>query len=185
MPDGIRPTQDKVRKALFDILGDMGGLSFLELFAGSGAVGLEALSQGAALTVFVESDHKCAQAIRENISKVTGNDPYLAPGAAAKGAIVSRDVHEAIVSLHDAAKVFDIIFIDPPYYKNMGKKALQTLVDYDILAPTGLIVVQHFKKDDLPDALGVLTLFKNSTYGDTALSFYKKNVPESDIPGDL
>lgn len=164
MPKGIRPTQDKVRKALFDILGDINGLSFLELFAGSGAVGIEALSQGVKEAVFVDTDRECREKIKENLS-VIPLSRYL---------IIPLDVSKAIKRLSQKGKKFDIIFLDPPYYRDLAKKTLQTLSACDILAPYGFMVVQHFKKDNLPDTLGDLALFKQAKYGDTLLSFYRR-----------
>jgi len=164
LPKGIRPTQDKVRKALFDILGDIEGLSFLELFAGSGAVGFEAASRGVAELVLVEYNRDCQLAIEKNIESLKLKACDLYPFEAEK----------AIKSLHRDKRRFDIIFLDPPYYLGVSKKALQMLGAYDILAPTGFIVVQHFKKDDLPESLGVFGLFRTAKYGDTLLSFYRK-----------
>lgn len=166
-PLGIRPTQDKVRKALFDILGDIQGLSFLELFAGTGAVGLEALSQGAKEVMFVEKERRCAKIIKDNLSLLG----YLGYS------VIALDVFEALKQLGKRGEKFDIIFLDPPYYKDLTKKTLQILSACDILTEPGFIVAQHFKKDNLPDALGDLTLFRQARYGDTVLSFYRKLQP--------
>ncbi|MBM3244938.1 MAG: 16S rRNA (guanine(966)-N(2))-methyltransferase RsmD [Candidatus Omnitrophica bacterium] len=163
-PKGIRPTQNKVRKAVFDILGDIEGLSFLELFAGSAAVGLEAKSRGASSIVFVENQRECVQVIRKNLEMLK----------AAGCRIITLSVEKAVEALFNDKKSFDIIFIDPPYYKDIPKKTLQIINAYDILAPNGIMVVQHYSKDDLPDNLGVLSLLKRSKYGDTVLSFYRK-----------
>ncbi|MDD5166911.1 MAG: 16S rRNA (guanine(966)-N(2))-methyltransferase RsmD [Candidatus Omnitrophica bacterium] len=164
MPAGIRPTQDKVRKALFDILGDIEGLSFLELFAGSGAVGFEALSRGIAGLTLVEDNRNCQIAINKTIESLKLESAILCP----------KEAGEAVKMLSKAKKRFDIVFLDPPYYRELAKKTLQMLETYDILAPNGFIIVQHFKKDCLPDKLGVLSLFRQSKYGDTLLSFYRK-----------
>ena len=164
IPKGIRPTQNKVRKAVFDILGDVNGLSFLELFAGTGAVGFEAISRGAAEIELVELDRGCQSTIEENIRALKLESCHLR----------MQETEEAIRDLFSRGKKFDVIFLDPPYYRGLSKKTLQTLSDYDILSGNGLLVVQHFKKDELPDTLGVLSLFKRSRYGDTILSFYKK-----------
>jgi 16S rRNA (guanine(966)-N(2))-methyltransferase RsmD len=161
---GMRPTQDKVRKALFDILGDIEGLSFLELFAGSGAIGFEAASRGVRDLTLVEYSCDCLLAIKKNIEALKLNACNLYP----------QEAREAITKLHKDERKFDIIFLDPPYYLGLSKKTLQILEAYDILAPNGFIVVQHFKKDNLPDALGDLRLFKQAKYGDTVLSFYRK-----------
>lgn len=169
MPAGIRPTQEKVRKAVFDILGDIEGLSFLELFAGSGAVGLEAISRGAQEVALVEHDRDCLAAIGKNVDS-------LRPGACS---IYPKMAEDAVKIFSKEGRKFDIIFLDPPYYKGSGelsltKKTLQTLSSCDILAPCGFIICQHFKKDDLPDQLGVLALLKRKVYGDTVVSFYVK-----------
>ncbi len=164
MPNGIRPTQDKVRKALFDILGDIEGSSFLELFAGSGAVGIEALSRGAKQVVFVENSSDCLKALKNNFTYLLPATYYLLPADAAK----------AIDKLGEERAKFDIIFLDPPYYREMSKKILQMLGAYDILAPNGFVVVQHFKKESLPKESGKLIIIKESRYGDTLLSFYRK-----------
>ena len=167
MPKGIRPTQDKIRKALFDILGDIEGLSFLELFAGSGAVGFEAASRGVRELTLVEYNSSCQLAIRKNISSLKLKSCSLYP----------KEADQAIKSFFQSKTVFDIIFFDPPYYKGLAKKTLQTLGAYDILAPNGLVVIQHFKKDDLPKESGQLQLVKGYRYGDTLLSLYQKKEP--------
>ena len=162
MPKGIRPTQNKVRKAIFDIIQDVEGLYFLELFAGSGAVGLEALSRGAGEVVMIENNCQCQLAIKKNIESFKAANCHLYP----------LETERAIESLHKNRKKFDIIFLDPPYHQELPKKTLQTISAYDILAPDGLIVIQHFKNDDLPDSQGDLTLLKQYGYGDTLLSIY-------------
>jgi len=160
----IRPTQNKVRKALFDILGDIEGLSFLELFAGTGAVGFEAASRGARELVLVESGRQSLLAIKKNMESLRFESCYVYP----------KQAEEAIVALRKDNKRFDIIFLDPPYYDGLAKKILQMLGAYDILAPNGFIAVQHFKKDGLPEKAGNLGLVKESRYGDTMLSLYNK-----------
>lgn len=162
MPKGIRPTQDKVRKAVFDILGDISGLTFLELFAGSAAVGIEALSRGVSELTVVESNHESMKAIKRNIELLKATDCNLYNLEAEKAA--------KLLSLNK--KSFDIIFIDPPYHKDMAKKILQTLEGYDILSPHGLIIVQHFKSEILPKDSLNFSLIKEAKYGDTWLSIF-------------
>ena len=164
MPRGIRPTQDKVRKAIFDILGDVEGLSFLELYAGSGAVGFEALSRGVSELTMVECNHDSVQAIKRNIALLKApacNLYYL-------------DAEKAIKLLSRDKKSFDIIFLDPPYHEGMAKKILHTLEGYDILAPNGLIVVQHPKTELLPEFNLKFSLIKEAKYADTWLSIFRK-----------
>lgn len=164
MPRGIRPTQDKVRKAVFDILGDISGLKFLELYAGSGAVGLEALSRGASSLTMVESNRDSILAIKRNIEMLKASSCNLYHLEAEKGVkLLALD-----------KKRFDLIFIDPPYHGQMAKKILQTLEAYDILAPHGLIIVQHFKSEILPKDSLIFSLIKEAKYGDTWLSIFRK-----------
>jgi len=177
MPMGIRPTQNMARKAIFDIIGDIEGLTFLELFAGSGAIGLEAASRGAKAVVFVENGSECIKVINDNISLVRSSK--ISQAHPKDYLVIRSDANEAVKQLNRQKKVFDIIFLDPPYCKadvedSLTKKTLQTLSAYDILPPTGLIIVQYSKKENLPEHLGVLNLLKLSVYGDTKISFYLK-----------
>ena len=165
MPAGARPTQDKVRKSLFDILKDcIQGAKFLDLFAASGAVGIEALSRGAAFAAFVEGESEKSRVIKLNLDSLGIREAL----------VLTQDAHRAIENFSRQKKNFDIIFLDPPYYQDMSKKTLQCLDDYDILTAQGLVIAQHFKKDQLPDAVGKLVLWRIAKYGDTVLSFYKK-----------
>ncbi len=161
-PRGIRPTQDKVRKAIFDILGDLSGLTFLELYAGSGAVGFEALSRGIAELTMVECDHNSILAIKKNMEllKVSACNLYY------------LEAEKVVKLLARDKKTFDIIFFDPPYNKEISKKILQTLECYDILAPNGLIVAQHPKTELLPKDSLSFSLIKEAKYGDTWLSIF-------------
>lgn len=201
MPKGIRPTQNKTRKAVFDILGDICGLSFLDLFAGSGLVGIEALSYGAGKVILVESNNRVLKILQENIANICLDDPI-------KESILvfPIDAHKAISRFCENRELFDIIFLDPPYYPvrddirqgrlisngasqachvkaktpkasssfSVAKKTLQILDGHDILTPSGLVLIQHYKRDILPESLKNLSLHKQYKYGDTLLSLYKK-----------
>jgi 16S rRNA (guanine(966)-N(2))-methyltransferase RsmD len=164
MPKGIRPTQDKVRKAVFDILGDISGLTFLEIFAGSGAVGFEALSRDASELTLIESNRDSVLAIKRNIALLNAGGCNL----------YHLEAEKAVKLLSLDKKSFDIIFIDPPYLKDMAKKILQTLEGYDILSPNGLIVVQHSRLEQLPADSLKFSLIKEARYGDTWLSIFRK-----------
>lgn len=163
-PRGIRPTQDNVRKALFDILGDLAGQSFLDLYAGSGAVGLEAASRGASPVVLVEKEARYAGVLKRNSTALDIRETQL----------LIRDAPKAVKQLCQQGRNFDIVFWDPPYYRDLAKKILHTLDVYAILAPTGYAIAQHFKKECLPEKTRELELFRQNYYGDTVLSFYRK-----------
>lgn len=170
MPKGIRPTQNKVRKAIFDILGDIEGTSFLELFAGTGAVGFEAKSRGVKELVLVENNRECIEAIKKSMAALSKTEW-------ADCKLLTIEAERCLEILKKHQKSFDVIFLDPPYYKDTVKKILQIIGACDILASNGLLVVQHHKKDDLPDAQGGLILCKHFHYGDTELTFYKRKTP--------
>jgi 16S rRNA (guanine966-N2)-methyltransferase len=164
-PKGIRPTEDRVRKALFDILRDVSGLTFLELFAGSGSVGLEALSQGAQEVVFVENLRQSCLSLEENIKSL---------GCSDRVKVICQDALRAIENFCQNGRKFDLIFADPPYYQGMAEKILQTLGECDILHKSGYIIIQHFKKDLVPEKAGNLALWRQEQYGDSLISFYSR-----------
>lgn len=169
-PSGIRPTLDNVRKAIFDILGDaVGGSRVLDLFAGSGALGLEALSRGAGSCVFVDNGRSSVRAIKENLE---GLVPQA--GQALGAEVVYADSLAAIRRFSGEGARFDFIFMDPPYYKELAKKSLSLLADCDILSKTGVAVIEHSKHDPLPASSGGLRLLRTARYGDTLVSFYYK-----------
>jgi 16S rRNA G966 N2-methylase RsmD len=141
--------------------------------------------------VFVENDRNCVRTIEENIrnlllqasshkSQAGGLQPVacsLRPEACnmkPEASIIPKDAFEAIPMLAKNNRKFDLVFLDPPYYRGLAEKILQILQDYDILLASGLIGIQHFKKDVLPDKQGKLSLFKQTKYGDTILSFYSQ-----------
>ncbi len=163
-PEGIRPAQGYVVKSLFDILGqDMDDLVFLDLFAGSGAVGLEALSRGARHCTFVERDRKCVKIINQNVN-LLGIEAYN---------LIAGDVFANIKNFAAQQEHFDIVFCDPPYERDMAKKSLKTLGAYDILQPTSIVIFKHEQHEALPPQNGRLVRFKEKKYGATLLSFYQ------------
>lgn len=162
----IRPTSQKVKEALFSILGSqIYKVSFLELFAGSGSVGIEAISRGAGQVFFVENNRLCIKAIEENLRSLglTHSSVTLLPFAAER----------AIKALARKRQRLDFVFLDPPYYEDKLKKSLIKLSFYDILNPRSRVIAEHNRKQVLPQQLSGLKLMFTKTYGDTALSFYK------------
>ncbi|MFH1459300.1 MAG: 16S rRNA (guanine(966)-N(2))-methyltransferase RsmD [Candidatus Omnitrophota bacterium] len=160
----IRPTSGKVRKAIFDILGDfIIKKNVLDLFSGSGALGLEALSSGAESVTFVEKNQFFVKVIKENAKNlVLGKNTQ----------VFGCDVFEALNILARKKISFEIIFIDPPYYRDLAKKCLLEISKYDIVHPLGIVVAEHHKKDELPENCNSLTRWKYKKYGDTFVSFY-------------
>ena len=168
MPKGVqmRPTQDKVREALFNILGDIIGKKILELFAGSGAFGIEAISRAAARATFVDNSFRCIQTIKSNLRSLGVPD--------SKYNIVKADALKFPAKIVRACEKYDIIFLDPPYYRDMAKKCLINIDSYDIVSPVGLVIVEHFKKDALGAELERLVFVDERRYGDTVITILRR-----------
>ncbi len=169
MPQGIRPTQNLLRAAIFDLLGhDLSGVSFLELFAGSGAVSLEAISRGARKVVMVEHNDLNAKTIQENCALLgieLGDDFSL----------IHADAFTTVKRLSEEKKPFDIVFFDPPYGQKLAKKTLKLLEARDILHGQSLVLVQCEPSErlEIPQGLQVLTQRK---YGSSQLTLLQKVV---------
>ena len=173
-PKDIRPTQNKIRKAVFDIVGqDMSGIDFLELFAGSGAVSLEALSRNAARVSMVERDSASIETIESNLNTLN-IDGYGESGAQVR--IFPTDVFISIKKFSEKQEKFDVIFADPPYEVGLGKKTLKTIVAYDILQPNTVVIIQHHKNEILPEDEGRIRLIRRRQYGSSVLSIYQQPV---------
>ena len=169
MPKGveIRPTQDKVREAIFNILGDcLCEKTVLELFAGSGAFGIEAISRGAKSVTFVDNNFRCTQTIRANLESLGVSD--------SKYDLIKTNALSVLPRLAKNAEKFDIVFLDPPYYKEIAKKCLINIDSYDIVSPVGLIIIEHFKKDALDVELERFLFLDERRYGDTVITIYRK-----------
>ncbi len=172
MPEGIRPTQNLTRKALFDLLGqDLAGLTFLDLFAGSGGVGLEAISRGAEKVTFVEKDERNSQLIRQNLDLL--GVPLLGRDRQAVYEVLEGDAFASIKRFSAGGRKLDIVFADPPYGLGLAKKMLKTLGAYDIVTANCVVVIQHEKEEILPGSQGNLHRSEQRKYGSTVLSIYK------------
>jgi len=164
--NSTRPTADMVKESLFNIIaGAVEGALFLDLFAGTGSIGIEALSRGAYKAVFVEKSGVCCGIIKENLEFTK-----LSHGAL----IIKDNAGKAIESLAKESLKFDIIFLDPPYKKNLAAETLKIIVKNDIMKNTGVIIAERHTGDLLPDRLGDLAIARDQKYGDTVLTFYNK-----------
>ena len=168
VPKGLRPTGAKVHLALFNILGDaVLGARVIDGFAGSGALGLEALSRGAAFAAFIESDTEAVLSIRENLERL---DREI---SREEWRLLHMDLDRGLRQLAKDEAPFDFIFLDPPYRSDEGKKALSSVVDCAILAPAGWVAIEYHQRTVLPPAIGPLKEQKRHRYGDTVLSLYQ------------
>jgi 16S rRNA (guanine966-N2)-methyltransferase len=161
-----RPTADRVRVTLFDILGPaVAGTRVLDLFAGSGAVGIEALSRGAAVAVFVERDPDALRALRANLAA-------LGVGRA-QARVVPGDALAVLPRLATTEPPFDLVFLDPPYAGNLATRALAALAAGPLLHPGSRIVVQHFTKTPPVVPSGLVSAGAPRRFGETALTFFR------------
>jgi 16S rRNA (guanine966-N2)-methyltransferase len=171
----LRPTSSKVREALFDILRDkIEGASFVDLYAGTGTVGLESLSRGAAKAVLVEPNMLRAKAIKENAAKLGFNE---------KVTVVEKRAQEFVKKTSAEKKRFDIFFIDPPYFSEEIVKILPMVGEKGLLNDKGTVIVEHFSKIKLPESVGELRMIRSYRYGDTTLTIYTKKKETEKIGG--
>jgi 16S rRNA (guanine966-N2)-methyltransferase len=160
MGAGLRPTSDSLRETLFNILGpSVRGAAVLDGFAGTGAVGLEALSRGASQATFVELDRRALTLLRDNIR---------ACEADAQSTVVPSDFARACATLQES---FDLVFLDPPY----DVKGLDAIAAAAVprLAPGGRLVLEHSRRRDTPETVDALQRTRLVVAGDSALSFYQ------------
>jgi len=159
-----RPTTDFLREALFNLLGSPADQSFLDLFAGSGSVGLEALSRQAKWAVFVEKSKILSGVIRENISSC---------GYSEKCLIIQADIESALRGLDRKKCRFDVVFADPPYNQGYIGEALQVLKEYPVLQADGILALQHSVREKLPSPPEGWFLTDQRKYGDNLLTFIR------------
>jgi 16S rRNA (guanine966-N2)-methyltransferase len=166
----LRPTADRLRETLFNVLtaGNPATLEntvWLDLYAGTGAVGIEALSRGAKLVYFVESSPKAAELIRENLRSLNVDSGFQ---------IIKTDAVKALRRLESQDLMGDFVFLDPPYRRNDEyRRALQTLGDSHILRSTSVVIAEHERKFDPGEAFGAVRRYRKLEQGDAALSFYR------------
>jgi 16S rRNA (guanine966-N2)-methyltransferase len=165
----VRPMQDKVKGALFSILGDrLRGAVCLDGFSGTGSIGLEALSRGAAKCVFVDEYQPSVKVILQNVAKC---------GAEEKSVVLHREFNRAVIDLAKQGVRFDVIFLDPPYRLLEERNPLRVIRKRGLLKPDGLIVLRHFFK--IKPRLGDFKLERRVTLGDDVLALFSPLPPET------
>lgn len=163
---GIRPVRDVVRSALFNIISDfVDGASFLDLYAGTGSVGLEALSRGASTCAFVDQRHEACGIIRRNLDALE----FLA-----RGEVLETDCLQAVDLLGRRGRRFDLVFLDPPYYQDLVPKSLAALADGRILSADPVVIAAVHRTESVDETVGVLHTADRRRYGDNRLVFYRR-----------
>lgn len=162
-----RPTSGRLRKALFDILAPrLPRARVLDLFAGAGSLGLEALSRGAASVVFVERGRAAADAIRSNAERLELSE---------RATVLRREVRSALTGLAERGDRFDVIFLDPPYRSGLQTVILDRLGALPLLETEGIVVTEHHHKTGLAERYGALTKAREVRAGESCLTFYRRS----------
>ncbi len=163
----VRPTSDRVKEALFSILGSrLTASSFADLYAGTGSVGIEALSRGVSKVLFVEIDLRVLRILKDNLA-ITGL------GGSAE--VVLGNVDRALAAAMRKQDTYDIVFADPPYRQGLAAGVLNTLNQFPVLRLNGLIIIEIGADEEMPDQVGLYQQKRRLKYGDTALVFYEQH----------
>ena len=158
-----RPTSDRVKESIFNIIFSLVPDAYvLDLFAGTGNLGIEALSRGAKECVFIDKSGECSSIIKQNLQHTRLEE---------QGQVIQKEVAKAIKVLPKDRR-FDIIFMDPPYNKNFIPETLKLIVDNDIINKNGIIVAEYDIDDNAPEQVDALKAMRICRYGDTVVSFY-------------
>ncbi|HMG34387.1 MAG TPA: 16S rRNA (guanine(966)-N(2))-methyltransferase RsmD [Blastocatellia bacterium] len=169
-PD-VRPTSDRLRETLFNILSPLvPGSVFLDLCAGSGAVGIEALSRGANAATFIERSPKACRVIQENLRSIG-----LSTEDNVSAALIQAEATRALRRLIDQRQNFDLVFFDPPYESGLYESIMRQLGTGRLLDKKGVVVVEHRAKLDTADQYGVLSRYRELHQGESSLSFYSRS----------
>jgi 16S rRNA (guanine(966)-N(2))-methyltransferase RsmD len=162
-----RPTTARVREALFNIWqGKISGCHWLDLCAGNGSMGAEALSRGASLVIGIEKAPRAVAIIQENWQNIATNTQ--------KFRVIRGDVVTKLATL--AGESFDFIYFDPPYESGLYPSVISAIVQYNLLAATGEIAVEHSPKSWTASNFTGLTIYREKLYGNTALTFYRNSL---------
>lgn len=164
----IRPTSDKVKEAIFNILsgllGGFEGLTVLDVFSGTGNLGIEALSRGGELAVFIDNSREATQLVSRNLAQT---------GFVTSSRIVAKEAMVALGILENSGSLFDLVFLDPPYNFGLAERVLSYLATSRIIGPDSIIVAEFSSREDLPSVYDRLHEFNRRVYGDTAVSFLR------------
>ncbi len=165
----IRPTADRVKEALFSILtglfGPLEGIAVLDICAGTGSLGIEALSRGAAHAVFVDNHRESAALIKQNLQLT---------GFTEQSQLLVKEAGAAIATLARGGARFQLVLLDPPYQQGLATAILGQLADSPLLAEGGVVVAEFSVREEIPAAFGQLQELDRRIYGDTAVSFFSK-----------
>lgn len=169
--DNVRPTTDKVREAVFSKFQfEIVDKKFLDLFGGTGAVGLEALSRGAQSVIVCDDNRDSIALINKNYAKCK-----IRPN------LYRTNFIKTLKALGESNKKFDFIYLDPPFKTNYGQKAIRLIKQYDLLEDNGVIIFEHLKETDVSECEACYPQIDHKIYGTIAVTFYRKIVGDADV----
>jgi 16S rRNA (guanine966-N2)-methyltransferase len=161
----VRPTADRVKESVFAILSPLlGQAAVLDLYAGSGALGIEALSRGAERAVFVEKNAAAAACIKANLEIA---------GVKSLATVMTMPVARALHLLSKHKETFDLVFMDPPYERSLVIKTLHDLQKAEVVKPGSICVIEHSSREEIPPKVEKFTIYRQVCFGDTSVSFLK------------
>jgi 16S rRNA (guanine(966)-N(2))-methyltransferase RsmD len=171
----VRPTYDRVRESVFSILEPyLEGARVLDLFAGTGSLGIESASRGGASVTFVELDPGVISVLSDNVNRL---------GLSGVSSLIRSDVPAALAS-GLPGRPFDVVFVDPPYDSELVVPSLELLETSGQLAAEGIVVVERDARSELPERVGTLVRFRTRKYGTTAVDFYRTRAPGAETEED-
>jgi 16S rRNA (guanine(966)-N(2))-methyltransferase RsmD len=169
--DVIRPTADRVRETIFNVLGQRcDGLTVLDLFAGTGALGLEAVSRGAIKAVLVDRGREALDLCRLNTDAFKMGD---------RVEIFNSSAIEGIASLGKKGRVFELVFSDPPYALRAGVSVLEALEQAKVVSPDGVAVIEHGKEEQLPERVGNFVRIDERDFGTAIVTIFRLTAPDA------
>jgi len=166
MPVGkdIRPTTEKVKEAIFSIIaGNVPGAVCVDLFAGTGNLGLEALSRGAEKCYFADNSRESLNLIKRNIAMCKAEEWSV---------VIPGDFERVLTRLGERGEKIDIFFLDPPYREGLYEKCFELIREYDLLAEEGIIIAEHGEREPLPEEIEGYIVLKERNYGSVAITIY-------------
>ena len=167
-PPGVRPSADRLRESLFARLGELRGAQALDLYAGTGALGIESLSRGVASAVFVERSPRSLAILKRNLAALELTE---------RSRILREDASHGVRRLGREGRRFGLVLVDPPYGSGEDERALRALVESGVLAPRGMVVVERSRRHPLPAIVG-LERIDERRYGDTVIDRFCAPLPD-------
>ncbi|SET16194.1 16S rRNA (guanine(966)-N(2))-methyltransferase RsmD [Paenibacillus sp. NFR01] len=174
--NGTRPTTDKVKEAVFSMIGPyFEGGEALDLFAGTGGLGIEALSRGMDKAVFVDMEPKSIETVKANLKAVK---------LEAQAEVYRNDASRALGALEKRGRAFDLVFLDPPYRLKHGAELMLAMVEKGLLRPGALIVLEHESGYGYPEDIPGFSQLRKAVYGETAVAIYKYDTKQAEDGGE-